>query len=53
MGFWAAILCPMLYLSLLITGIEPRPGFHLFIALVGFHLIALFIGRNHRGDRIQ
>lgn len=51
--YWSAIVLPVLYLSLLVTRIQTARKFHLFLALVGLHLVALVVGRSHRspGDR--
>jgi len=46
--YWSAIVLPMLYLSLLLTRIQTARKFHLFLALVGLHIVALVVGRSHR-----
>lgn len=47
LAFWAAIAIPVLYLPLLLSGIESRTGLGLFLGLVGVHLLTLIGGRNY------
>jgi len=42
----AAILLPLVYLPLLLSGGRLQTGF-IVIGLLGLHLIALFVGHNH------
>lgn len=39
---------PMLYIPLLISGLDTTSGLGLFLALFGIHVLALLGGRNHR-----
>lgn len=52
-SFWVAITLPVVYLSLLISGIDSRSGLALFIGLVGLHVLALIGGRDHQSERID
>lgn len=46
--FWSAILLPILYISLLITGIRSSGKLDLFLVLVGLHLVTLIGGHPYR-----
>jgi len=48
-GFWAAILLPLVYLPILAFGIGPQPSL-LGLGLLGCHLFALVAGHNHTHD---
>jgi hypothetical protein len=39
---------PVVYLTFLGLGIEDRSGLHLFLTLIGLHMVMLLLGRNHR-----
>jgi len=45
-GFWAAILLPVVYLPVLAVGIGPQPG-TVGLSLLGCHLLALFAGHDY------
>jgi len=45
-GFWSAILLPLVYLPLLSGGFGPQTGY-IVIGLLALNLIALFVGHNH------
>lgn len=47
-GFWSAILLPVLYLVLFVNGIRSWSGLALILGLLILHAIALVVGRNHR-----
>ncbi len=46
LGFWTAILLPLLYLPLLYIGIGTQTG-TVFLGLLGLQLIALLAGHGH------
>lgn len=45
--FWAAILLPVWYLSLLVGGVGSGEEFRQFFELLGLHVLALLGGRYH------
>lgn len=45
-AFWAGTLFPVLYLPV-VVGNHPRTGNDLLFALVGLHLLLLFVGHRH------
>ena len=45
--YWLAIFLPLVYLPLLVSGIETPHGLRTFLVLLGVHLIALVGGRSH------
>ncbi|MGM0389845.1 MAG: hypothetical protein ACQEP0_15350 [Natrinema limicola] len=47
-GFWGAIVLPILYLPVFITGLSTSFGASLFLGLVVLHLLALYVGHAHR-----
>ena len=49
MGFWAAIVLPVLYLPVLAFGLSQRPSL-LGLGLLGCHLFALVAGHNYTYD---
>ena len=49
LGFWAAIVLPLVYLPVLAVGIGPQPA-SLGLGLLGCHLLALFAGHNYTND---
>jgi hypothetical protein len=46
-GFWAAVVLPLCYVPLLLTGLETGRDAALLAALVLFHLLALTAGHAH------
>ncbi|RJX44882.1 hypothetical protein DM826_01900 [Halonotius aquaticus] len=46
LGFWAAIVLPMVYLPVLAAEIGPAPGL-VGLGLLGCHLLALVAGHNY------
>ena len=48
--YWVAILLPLVYLPLLVNGIETAHGLRTFLLLLGVHLVALVGGRSHLRD---
>lgn len=49
-AFYSAIVLPVLYLPLLITGIETIDGLALFLGLFGAHLLTLVAGRSYHRE---
>ncbi|ERH06457.1 MAG: hypothetical protein J07HN4v3_02073 [Halonotius sp. J07HN4] len=49
LGFWAAIILPLLYLPVFAVGIGPQPSLRGF-GLLGCHLLALVAGHNYDQD---
>ncbi|ELY44013.1 hypothetical protein C494_18018 [Natronorubrum bangense JCM 10635] len=47
-GFWGAIVLPILYLPVLITGLSTSFEASLFLGLIILHLLALYVGHAHR-----
>lgn len=47
-SFWAAIVLPLLYVPVVLAGIETTDGVLVFLGLVGLHLAALVGGRTYR-----
>ena len=48
LAFWSAIVLPVLYLSLLVAGIDDTPGLLTFLGLFALHLVSLVVGRSYR-----
>lgn len=46
-AFWAGTLFPVLYLPVIVAGNHLQPGNDLLFALVGAHLLLLFVGHRH------
>ncbi|WP_254831649.1 hypothetical protein [Haloglomus salinum] len=49
-GFWAAVLLPLTYVPLLLTGLSSQQDAMLLAALVVLHLFALSAGHTHNQD---
>lgn len=49
-GFWAAVLLPLTYVPLLLTGLSSQQDAALLGALVVLHLLALSAGHAHNQD---
>jgi hypothetical protein len=49
LGFWAAIVLPLVYLPVIAVGIGPQPSLSGF-GLLGCHLLALLAGHNYDQD---
>lgn len=49
-GFWAAVLLPLTYVPLLLTGLSSQQDATLLAALVVLHLLALSAGHAHNRD---
>jgi hypothetical protein len=47
-GFWAAIVLPLLYVPLLATGLSSSTDGAAFLLLVAGNLLALYVGHSHR-----
>lgn len=47
LSFWLAILLPVLYLPLLVSGIDSLQGLALFVGIVGLHVLALIGGHPY------
>lgn len=48
LAFWSAIVLPVLYLSLLVAGIDDTSGLLAFLGLFALHVLALVVGRSYR-----
>lgn len=48
LGFWLAVLLPLGYLPLLVTGIESASAALTFVALVAVNVCALVVGQPYR-----
>lgn len=47
LSFWSAITLPILYVPLLVSGLETAEGLVVFLGLFGTHLLTLFGGRKY------
>ena len=47
LAFWGAIALPVVYLPLLVAGIDTPARLALFLGLFGLHVLALVGGRAH------
>ena len=46
-AFWCAVGLPVLYVPLLVTGLDAPRDLALFLGLLGLHLVALVAGRSY------
>ncbi|MFB6361229.1 MAG: hypothetical protein ABEH59_07885 [Halobacteriales archaeon] len=46
-AYWLTVGLPIVYISLLASGIDSASGLGLFLGLLALHLLALFGGRNY------
>lgn len=46
-GFWAAVLLPLAYLSLLATGVQTQADILLLSGLLAVHVVALLVGHGY------
>lgn len=46
-AYWLAVGLPVVYLALLVTGIESQAELGVFLGLLGAHGVALIGGRNY------
>lgn len=47
MAFWSAVTLPLLYLPLLVAGLQSGTEWLAFGILLGIHVITVFAGRTH------
>lgn len=50
LSFWFAIGLPAIYIPLLAIGIDSTSGLVVFLALFGFHILTLFVGRHYLAE---
>ncbi len=50
MAFWSAITLPVIYLPLLLVGLDSLIDLLMFFSLFTLHLITLVIGQPHRAN---
>ncbi|QFU83917.1 hypothetical protein [Natronorubrum aibiense] len=47
-GFWGAIILPILYFPVLITGLSTSFEVSVFLGLIALNVVALYVGHAHR-----
>ncbi|QCS43653.1 hypothetical protein [Natrinema versiforme] len=52
-GFWLGTLLPIVYLPVIVAGIDSMSRLSLFVALLAVHALALVIGHDYSGSRSQ
>jgi hypothetical protein len=50
-GFWLGTLLPLVYLPVVVAGIDSIRRLSLFVGLLGIHAIALVVGHDYSGSR--
>lgn len=50
-SFWVGTLLPIVYLPLLLTGVDSGPRFALLIALLALNVVALVLGHEYPESR--
>ncbi|QLK25117.1 hypothetical protein HYG81_13580 [Natrinema zhouii] len=50
-GFWLGTLLPIVYVPVILTGIDSMSHLSLFIALLAVHALALVVGHDYSGSR--
>ncbi|WP_222919934.1 hypothetical protein [Natrinema sp. SYSU A 869] len=50
-GFWLGTLLPIVYLPVIVAGIDSMGRFSLFVGLMVIHALALVIGHDYSGSR--
>lgn len=51
-GFWAAVGLPIVYLSMLVSGIDNQVRLVLFLGLIGLNFVALIVGHDYEPPRL-
>lgn len=49
-GFWLGALLPVLYVPVILTGLDSRGSVSVFLVLFALHVVALVVGHEHRRD---
>ncbi|ELY70904.1 hypothetical protein [Natrinema versiforme] len=52
-GFWLGTAFPVVYLPVIVTGIDSASRLSLFVALLVVHALALVVGHDYPGSRSQ
>lgn len=52
-GFWLGTLLPVVYVPVILSGIDSMGRLSLLIALLAVHALALVIGHDYAGSRSQ
>lgn len=52
-GFWLGTLLPIVYLPVILSGIDSMSRLSLFVALLAIHALALVVGHDYSGSRSQ
>lgn len=52
-GFWLGTALPVVYLPVIVVGIDSASRLSLFAALLVVHALALVVGHDYRGSRSQ
>lgn len=52
-GFWLGTLLPVVYIPVILAGIDSIGRLSLLIALLGVHALALIVGHDYTGSRSQ
>ncbi|WP_226481219.1 hypothetical protein [Natrinema amylolyticum] len=50
-GFWLGTLLPIVYLPVIVAGIDSMSRLSLFVGLMAVHALALVIGHDYSGSR--
>ncbi|PCR92316.1 hypothetical protein [Natrinema ejinorense] len=50
-GFWIGTLLPVVYLPVILTGIDSISRLSLFVGLLALHALALVVGHDYSGSR--
>lgn len=50
-GFWLGTLLPVVYVPVILAGIDSMSRLSLFVALLAVHALALVVGHDYSGSR--
>ena len=50
-GFWLGTVLPVLYVPVIVSGIDSLRSLVVFLTLLVVHVLALVVGHDHRRDR--
>ncbi|MFC6763680.1 hypothetical protein [Natrinema soli] len=50
-GFWLGTLLPIVYVPVILAGIDSMSRLSLFVALLTVHALALIVGHDYSGSR--
>ncbi|MBZ6495396.1 hypothetical protein [Natrinema longum] len=52
-GFWIGTLLPVVYLPVILAGIDSISRLSLFVGLLALHALALVVGHDYSGSRAR